>query len=481
MEENILSANVTRGVTTLLPAMEPELLDAELRDGMKSPAIDRGADHRELREDDFWKAIPAYSAVSAAEFQTHRFQNLHTVTTVRQLSETLGELVAGSFLHDVEMGLSRAPMALRISPYLLSLIDWRNPEADPIRTQFLPLGSEQEPDHPELRLDSLHERKDSPVPGLTHRYPDKALFLPLDSCPVYCRFCTRSYAIGSDTDRVQKIKFSARLQRWEEAFAYIASRPELEDIVVSGGDTYNLKPEHIQLIGERLLHLPNILRIRYATKGLAVMPQKILTDDPWVKALTGVVELGRRLHKEVVLHTHFNHPTEITAITKKATDRLVERGVTLRCQTVLQNGVNDSIPTMQLLVRRLSFVNVHPYYVYFHDMVPGVEDLRTSLALGLELEKHVRGHTAGFNTPSFVVDTMGGGGKRDGHSFEHYDRETGIAVFTSPSVKPGAHFLYFDPLRTLSAEQRNRWHDGDERRMMIAEAAEAAGVEPQYR
>jgi lysine 2,3-aminomutase len=135
---------------------------------------------------------------------------------------------------------------------------------------------------------------------------------------------------------------------------------------------------------------------------------------------------------------------------------------------------------MQLLVRRLSFVNVHPYYVYFHDMVPGVEDLRTSLALGLELEKHVRGHTAGFNTPSFVVDTMGGGGKRDGHSFEHYDRETGIAVFTSPSVKPGAHFLYFDPLRTLSTEQRNRWHDADERRLMIAEAAEAAGVEPQY-
>ena len=93
---------------------------------------------------------------------------------------------------------------------------------------------------------------------------------------------------------------------------------------------------------------------------------------------------------------------------------------------------------MQLLVRRLSYINIHPYYVYFHDMVPGVEDLRTSLHAGLEIEKHVRGHTAGFNTPSFVVDTMGGGGKRDAHSYEHYDRTTGIAVFTSPSVKPGA-------------------------------------------
>jgi lysine 2,3-aminomutase len=482
MEAKILSANVTKAVTTLPRVMESGTLEADFRQGFRSRAVaERGSDHRELRGDEFWRTIPAYRDAGASEFQTHKFQSLHTVTTVPQLAATLGGLVSESFLADVQAGLARAPMALRISPYLLSLIDWSSPEEDPIRTQFLPLGSEQELDHPELRLDSLHERKDSPVPGLTHRYPDKALFLPLDSCPVYCRFCTRSYAIGNDTEFVQKTKFSARLQRWEEAFAYIASHPELEDVVVSGGDTYNLKPEHLQLIGERLLHMPNILRIRYATKGLAVMPQKILSDDAWVKALTGVVELGRRLHKEVVLHTHFNHPAEITAVTKKATDRLVEQGVTLRCQTVLQNRVNDSIATMQLLVRRLSFVNVHPYYVYFHDMVPGVEDLRTSLAVGLQIEKHVRGHTAGFNTPSFVVDTMGGGGKRDGHSFEHYDPETGIALFTSPSVKPGAHFFYFDPLRSLPREQQNRWQNADERRAMIAEAVEAAGLEPEFR
>jgi len=478
MQENNLSANVTRDVTTLLPFMETQELDGEPGAGSGARAPGRVLDHKDLREDEFWRAIPAYSAVSSAEFQSHRFQSAHTITNVRQLRETLGDLATEWFLNDVETGLQRAPMALRISPYLVSLIDWSNPHSDPIRTQFMPLGSEQEADHPELRLDSLHERKDSPVPGLTHRYPDKALFLPLDSCPVYCRFCTRSYAIGTDTERVQKIKFSARLQRWEDAFAYIASRPELEDIVVSGGDTYNLKPEHLQLIGERLLHMPNILRIRYATKGLAVMPQKILTDDAWVKALTGVVELGRRLHKEVVVHTHFNHPSEITAITKKATDRLVERGVTLRCQTVLQHGVNDAIETMQLLVRRLSYVNIHPYYVYFHDMVPGVEDLRTSLAAGLEIEKHVRGHTAGFNTPSFVVDTMGGGGKRDGHSYEYYDRQTGIAVFTSPSVKPGASFLYFDPLRTLAVEQQARWNDPEERKLLIQDALEAAVAQP---
>jgi len=275
---------------------------------------------------------------------------------------------------------------------------------------------------------------------------------------------------------VEKLTFSPGMARWESAFQYIASRPELEDIVVSGGDTYNLKAEHLELIGERILGMPHIRRIRFATKGLAVMPQKILTDHAWLDALTRVVELGRKLHKDVVVHTHFNHPNEITGATQDAMDRMTERGITVRCQTVLQSGVNDDPATMQLLVRRLSYINIHPYYVYFHDMVPGVEDLRTSLRAGLNIEKHVRGHTAGFNTPAFVVDTMGGGGKRDGHSYEHYNHETGIAVFTSPSVKPGAYFLYFDPLRTLEAAQQARWAVASERRQMIADALHAAGA-----
>ena len=434
----------------------------------------RSLEHCDLRGDDFWRTIPAYAAVAADEFHTHTFQNRNTVTNVRQLQQTVRHLVADSFVEDVAEGIRHAPMALRISPYLLSLIEWSAPYQDPIRTQFLPVASQQVPNHPELRLDSLHEQKDSPVPALTHRYPDKALFLPIDSCPVYCRFCTRSYAIGGDTETVEKLKLSARMSRWEDAFSYIASRPELEDIVISGGDTYNLKAEHIQMIGERLLQMPNIRRIRYATKGLAVLPQKILTDHAWLNALTHVVELGRKLHKDVVVHTHFNHPNEITGITQDAMDRMTERGITVRCQTVLQHGVNDHPATMQLLVRRLGYINIHPYYVYFHDMVPGVEDLRTSLQAGLDIEKHVRGHTAGFNTPSFVVDTMGGGGKRDGHSYEYYERETGIAVFTSPSVKPGAYFLYFDPLRTLDASQQERWQVASERKRMIDSALDGA-------
>ena len=435
-------------------------------------------DHRDLRYDDFWRSLPGYAHVSAAEFRTHQFQQKHAVTNVRQLRDAVGSLVADSFFEELTAGLAHAPMAMRVSPYLLSLIDWRDPHGDPIRTQFLPLRSQQQPDHPMLRFDSLNEQGDSPVPGLTHRYRDKALFLPINSCPVYCRFCTRSYAVGAETDLVsEKLKLSANLARWEQAFTYIASRPELEDIVVSGGDTFNLKAEHLQLIGERLLNMPNIRRLRFATKGLCVMPQKILSDHGWVDALTRVVELSRSLHKDVVVHTHFNHPNEITGITHDAMNRLVERGIHVRCQTVLQRTVNDTAAVMQLHVRRLSFINVHPYYVFFHDMVPGVEDLRTTLDTGLQLEKSVRGHSAGFNTPAFIVDTMGGGGKRDAHSYESYNRGTGIAVFTSPSVRPGKKFLYFDPLASLDEEHQWRWTQPLERRAMIDEALESSATQ----
>jgi lysine 2,3-aminomutase len=428
--------------------------------------------HRDLREGDYWRAIPAYADTTAAEFGDHRWQQRQTVTNVRQLRDTLGTIVAETFYEDLAAGIAAAPMALRISPHLLALVDWHDPLADPIRTQFLPLRSQQLPNHPMLQLDSLHEQEDSPVPGLTYRYRDKALFLPQDSCPVYCRFCTRSYAVGNDTPEVEKLKLTASMARWEQAFAYIASQPQLEDIVISGGDSYNLKADHLELIGRRLLEMPNIRRIRYATKGLCVLPQKILTDHAWVDALSRVVELGRSLHKDVVVHTHFNHPNEIVGWTAQAMGRLIERGIHVRNQTVLQRTVNDTPATMQLLVKRLGHVNVHPYYVYTHDMVPGVEDLRTTLATATHLEMHVRGATAGFNTPHFVVDTMGGGGKRDVHSFERYDRASGIAVFTSPAVKPGKKFLYFDPIATLDEQHRWRWTQPCERRAMIDAALE---------
>ena len=434
------------------------------------PSVDPSTlHHRQLLDGTFWQRIPAYRHVDEATFLDHSWQARNSITNPQKLLQAVQHLVPQSFYEDVAEGFKRAPMSLRVSPYLLSLIDWSDAYNDPLRRQFVPVASRLLPDHPKLTLDSLHEQADAPVPGLTHRYPDKALFLVLDTCPVYCRFCTRSYAVGIDTENVEKVSLKATEERWERAFKYISERPELEDIVVSGGDSYQLKARQISLIGNRLLELPNIRRIRFATKGPAVMPMKLITDHEWIDALTAVVERGRKLHKEVVLHTHFNHPNEITAITKRALDSVFERGIITRNQSVLQRGVNDGIATMQLLIKRLGHCQVQPYYVYVHDLVKGVEDLRTTLQTACDIEKAVRGVTAGFHTPTFVVDAPGGGGKRVAHSFEHYDRRTGISVYTAPSVKPG-YFLYYDPVDTLAPDIQERWRHPIEQNRMVEDA-----------
>lgn len=438
------------------------------------PAVDPSSlAYKDLQDGEFWQRIPAYRGIDTATFLDHQWQAKSSITNPAKLLAAVQDLVPQSFIDDVAEGFRRAPMSLRVSPYLLSLIDWDDPYGDPLRRQFVPVASRLLPDHPKLTLDSLHEQADAPVPGLTHRYPDKALFLALDTCPVYCRFCTRSYAVGVDTDEVEKVSLKATEDRWAKAFAYIKSRPELEDIVVSGGDSYQLKARQITLIGNALLDCDNVRRIRFATKGPAVMPMKLITDDEWVDALTAIVERGRKLHKEVVLHTHFNHPRELTAITRRGLNRLFERGVIVRNQAVLQRGVNDTIATMQLLVKRLGYCNVHPYYVYVHDLVKGVEDLRTTVQTAVDLEKCVRGSTAGFHTPTFVCDAPGGGGKRVVHSFEHYDRDSGISVYAAPSVKPG-YFLYYDPIDTLAPEIQARWKIPAEQDAMIAAAVAAA-------
>jgi lysine 2,3-aminomutase len=442
---------------------------------VKPPVDPALLQHRSLRDGEFWRSIPAYRDVDEATFLDHIWQGKHSVKTPDELLATIEALASPAFIEDVRAGFSRAPMAVRVSPYMIASIDWQNPIEDPIRVQFIPLASRLRPDHPLLTLDSLHELDDAPVPGLTHRYFDKALFLPLNTCPVYCRFCTRSYAIGSDTEVVDKVDLHLDVKRWQVAFDYIRSRPEIEDIVISGGDSYQLSPRNITTIGEALLSIPHIRRMRFATKGLAVMPSKILTDHAWVDAIAGVVDRGRKLGKDVVIHTHFNHPNEISTITQRATDVLFQRGITVRNQTVLIRGVNDNEETMQLLVRRLGYINVHPYYVYMHDLVRGVEELRTSLARGMDIERFVRGSTAGFNTPTFICDAPGGGGKRDLHSYDYYDRANGIAVYTAPSVKPGEVFFYVDPIDTLSEEAQARWADPTSREQIVANARAQAG------
>jgi lysine 2,3-aminomutase len=203
---------------------------------------------------------------------------------------------------------------------------------------------------------------------------------------------------------------------------------------------------------------------------------KILTDEPWTAALLDVAGLGREMGKEVCLHTHFNSPAEITEITRRAMELLFKAGLTVRNQSVLIRGVNDDPAILRELVRRLAYMNVHPYYLYQHDMVSGVEELRTTVADHCELERQVRGSTAGFNTPLSAVDLPGGGGKRDVHSFELYDRTTGISVYRSPAVHDELVYLYFDPIDLLPEEGRRRWADRAEHQPMIDEALAAAGL-----
>jgi lysine 2,3-aminomutase len=460
-------------------AENPELrrlAEVPVPEPIKDPVDEEDLEHRSFEDDPFWKRIPAFRDVSRKEFLDHRFQTRNTATSVDKLAVLLEGVASPEFLEDVREGMRRAPMNLRVTPYLLSLVDWDAPYEDPLRIQFVPVASSLMPDHPRLALDSLHEQADSPTPGLVHRYPDKVLFLPLDVCPVYCRFCTRSYAIGSDTDTVDKVAFKPMSDRWDRAFAYIASRPEIEDVVVSGGDTYVLAPAKLRTIGETLLAIPHVRRIRFASKGPAVMPMKILSDRDWTGTLVDLVEAGRADEKEVCLHTHFNSTREITDITRQAMGVLFRRGVRVRNQSVLIRGVNDDADEMVNLVRQLSYMNVQPYYVYQHDMVKGVEDLRTRLADTLEVERHVRGASAGFNTPTFVTDVPGGGGKRDAHSFDHYDETTGVAVYRSPSVDETLVYLYFDPLHSLPEEGRRRWDDPAEHDRIVDEAIAAAGL-----
>ncbi len=456
------------------PELE-RLLDVEIPAPLKDPVSDADLAHRDFTSGRFWSHVPAYAEIDEETFLDPSFQTRHSVRDAATLRAAVGDIAPADFLDDVERGLAAAPMNVRVTPYLISLVDWSAPYDDPIRIQFLPVASSRRPDHPLLSLDSLHEQDDSPTPGLVHRYPDKALFLPLDVCPVYCRYCTRSYAVGGSTDSVEKEGYRPNLKRWQAAFAYLASRPEVEDVVVSGGDTFLLSAGKLDEILTTLLAIPHVRRVRVATKGPAVMPMKILRDEAWTDVLARATEAGRRMHKEVCLHTHFNCVEEITDISRRAMNRLFELGVKVRNQSVLVRGVNDDPDAMVGLVRQLSYMNVQPYYVYQHDMVAGVEDLRTTLNDTMEVERHVRGATAGFNTPTFVTDVPGGGGKRDLHSCDHYDDVTGISVYRSPVVDETTSFLYFDPIHLLPAEGRRRWADPRQHDKMIKEAMLAAG------
>lgn len=180
-------------------------------------------------------------------------------------------------------------------------------------------------------------------------------------CPTYCVGCTRAKAVGDDTATVTKTSFKPARARWDAIFQYIEATPQIQDVVVSGGDCYALSPEQITNLGERLLSIPHIRRLRFASKGLAVAPMRILDrSDGWAAALAGVTAKAKLAGKSVALHTHFNHPDEISWVTRAAAQQLLEAGITVRNQTVLLKGVNDNVETMSKLIRSLADNNISP-------------------------------------------------------------------------------------------------------------------------
>jgi lysine 2,3-aminomutase len=401
-----------------------------------------------------WQRFNVWREVPRAEFEDSSWQDKHAVIRAGQLAEVVGHLISEDSLRDIETGLLSAGMSIRLNPYIISLIDWSNVEADPIRRQFLPFASEIEDDHPCLVVDSLEESSQSPVQGLVHRYPDKALFLVTSVCPVYCQYCTRSYAVGLDTQLIQK-DHVASAKNWAAALDYIRRHPQIEDIVVSGGDVSRLKAANLSELGNALLDIPSVRRIRLATKALSVQPMKFMSDGDWTEVVLRLVARGRELFKDVCVHTHFNHPLEVTPLVEQAMRRLHSHGVMVRNQSVLLRGVNDDSSTLRSLYKALGAINIHPYYVYLCDMVKGTEHFRVSLPTAQRLEKEVRGATAGFNTPLFIVDTPAG--KRDVHSAEFHDPKFGVSTFIAPIVAPGKEFKYFDPLRTLGPSAKHAW------------------------
>lgn len=450
----------------------------------------------------YWTAIPTWKDVTHEEFISHRWQLNNTVMNnaklYRFLSDTLPDVLGATqnehlkhirtkedFIRDAISALKLAPMAIRLTPHILSRVDWNNPLDDPIRRQFLPLKSGMIPDHEHMKLDSLNEEADSPVPGLVHRYPGRALFLATSICPVYCRFCTRSYAVGGNTDTVAKRAQKPSRARWEVIFKYIEDNDSLQDIVLSGGDIFYLEPHLLREIVERLLSIPHIFRIRLATKGLSVAPGRFLdTNDGWMDTLMDISNQGRKLGKQVCLHTHINHASEITWVTRMAARRLFAHGVIVRNQTVLLNGVNNNPDAIKELITTLANINIQPYYVYQCDMVQGIEDLRTPLSEILRLDKLMRGTLSGFMMPAFVIDLPGGGGKRLVSTYECYNEETGLAEYRAPGL-PGQKgemiYRYYDPkpvheseLAEFRAQQESALHRGETLEQFAAAASPKA-------
>jgi lysine 2,3-aminomutase len=282
---------------------------------------------------------------------------------------------------------------MSITPYYLSLIDTDNLENDPIFKQCFPVINELDIQDDDMS-DPLHEDEDSPVPGVTHRYPDRVLLLVSNTCAMYCRHCTRKRRVG-DKDSIPC------REEIRKGIEYIRQNEQIRDVLLSGGDPFLLSTEYLDWILTELRSIDHVEVIRIGTRTPVVLPYRI-TDE--------LVEMLKK-HHPLWINTHFNHSREITNSSKRALRKLADAGIPLGNQSVLLAGVNDCPRIMRSLVHKLVANRVRPYYLYQCDLSEGLSHFRTPVGKGIEILESLIGHTSGFCVPTYVIDAPGGGGK----------------------------------------------------------------------
>lgn len=335
-----------------------------------------------------YRDIPLWKNVSEEEWNDWKWQVRNRITSPTQLKQVI------ALSDEEEAGMQQWLQTLRmaITPYYATLIDPNDPNC-PIRRQAVPTVHELHKAKSDM-ADPLHEDVDSPVPGLTHRYPDRVLLLLTDQCSMYCRFCTRRRLAGA-TDRART------REQIDACIDYIRKTPVVRDVVLSGGDALLVSDELLEYVLKNLRTIPHVEIIRIGTRTPVVLPQRITN------------ELCTMLKKynPVFINVHFNHPRELTDAAKAACGRLADAGFPLGNQSVLLTGVNDCPNVLKKLFQELLKARVRPYYLYQCDLSEGIEHFRTSVATGIEMIESLRGHTSGLAVPTYVVDAPGGGGK----------------------------------------------------------------------
>jgi lysine 2,3-aminomutase len=311
------------------------------------------------------------------------------VRTAEELAQRL-ELSASE--REGALAAERAGLPISITPYYLALADPHD-ECCPIRRQVVPRAEESRTVPGDL-LDPLGEEAHEVAPELIQRYPDRALLLVSDRCAVYCRFCTRSRMVGAGGG-------ARPLERLRPALDYLASHPEVRDVIVSGGDPLVMATERLASVVRELRSIPHVETIRLATRVPVVLPMRI--TDELLAAL--------RPHHPLWVMTHFNHPRELTDLSRAALRRLADAGFPVMNHTVLLRGVNDDVETLTALFRGLVRERARPYYLLQTDPVRGSGHLRTPLSTGIRLMEQLQGRLSGIALPKLIVDTPGGMGK----------------------------------------------------------------------